>query len=94
MYQLDCNYCGVMVEGEAVEHVKRDAMTHLKENHAEDVITTLREQYTNVPCQNKCGYTVSIGVENVAGVECPECGHDNFSPLLEQYVFWRIIESK
>ncbi|MFC4451913.1 hypothetical protein [Halorussus aquaticus] len=94
MYQLDCNHCDVLVEGEAVEQAKRDAKTHLKENHAEDVLTNLKEQYTNVQCQNGCGYTVPIGVENVAGVECPECGHDNFPQLLDQYVFFRITANK
>lgn len=94
MYQFDCNYCDVLVEEEAVEPVKGDAQTHLKENHAEDVITNLKEQHTNVQCQNGCGYTVPIGGENVAGVECPKCGYDNFSPLLEQYVFFRITENK
>lgn len=93
MYQLDCNYCDVIVEGDA-EGVKRDAKAHLEENHAEDLITDLRDGDTNISCQNKCGYTIPIGVEDVEGVECPECGHDNFSPLLKQYVFWRITEKK
>lgn len=93
MFQLDCNYCDVTVEGD-VEQVKRDAKTHLEENHAEDVITDLKDEHTEIPCQNKCGYTVPIGVGNVAGVECPECGHDNFPLLVKQYVFWRITEEK
>ncbi|WP_135851095.1 hypothetical protein [Halorussus salinus] len=84
----------MMVEGEAVEQVKGNAKTHLKENHTQDVITDLKDQYTQVSCQDECGYTVPIGVESVAGVECPECGHDNFASLLERYVFWRITESK
>lgn len=94
MYQLECDYCEELVEGGAVEQVKRDAKTHLRENHADDVITDLRERYSDVPCQNGCGYTVPIGVGAVAGVECPECGHENLSPLLERYVFWRITENE
>lgn len=92
MYQLDCDHCDAIVEGETVEPVKADAKTHLTENHAENVLTDLKERYTNISCQNRCGYTIPIGVDNIAGLDCPECGHDNFAPLLEQYVFWRLTE--
>lgn len=92
MYHLDCTFCHETVESRDVNAVKSQAKTHLTANHADDVMAVLSNRHEDVPCYNNCGYVVPIGGADVTGVECPHCGHDNFSPLVKQYVYWRITE--
>lgn len=90
MYVFDCEYCDSSIEAEAVESVKARAKAHSEARHRDSVVADLHDRHDGIECRNDCGYTFPVGVENVAGLDCPECGHDNLSPLLEQYVFWRI----
>jgi hypothetical protein len=90
MYELDCEFCETTVRSECVESLNTEAEAHLRTNHYPDVLSVLGERYDGVPCRNDCGYTVPIGVEEVAGADCPNCGHDTVSSLLGQYVYWRI----
>lgn len=93
MYQINCEFCDTTVEAETVEPVKTQAKAHFRDNHNEDIQTKLGDRYEKVSCHNDCGYVIPIGVEETAGLDCPECGHDNLTPLLERYMYWR-IESK
>lgn len=93
MYRLDCDFCAETVESRTVDTVKSRAETHLTEDHPGDVLTALGDSYDDVPCHNDCGYAVPVDGGDVAGVECPRCGHDNFRSLLKRYVYWRITEA-
>lgn len=90
MYRFDCRFCDSILQTGSVDSVKSRSKTHLTESHDDDVLAVLRDRYDDVSCHNDCGYVVSITGADVAGLDCPRCGHDNFSPLVEQYVYWRI----
>ncbi|WP_158058602.1 hypothetical protein [Halorussus halophilus] len=63
-------------------------------NHYDDVLAEVSNRYDTITCRNDCGFDVPVGVNNVAGLDCPECGHDNTSPLFEQYLYWRMTKEK
>lgn len=92
MYQFKCGFCDVIVQTESADSVKSRAKTHLAETHEGDVLAVLGDRYGDVPCHNDCGHVVAIDGANAAQVECPQCGCDNFTPLLRRYVYWRIEE--
>lgn len=90
MYRLDCDFCESTVRAEAVDTIKTEAKTHLETNHPEDVLSDLCETYNEVSCHNDCGHAFSIRADNGASLNCPRCGFDNLSPLVDQYVYWQI----
>ncbi len=90
MYRIDCDFCHRTVEAEAVEPLKTEAKSHFQDNHPLAIQAELRDRYEKVSCYNDCGYVLPIGVEETAGLDCPECGYDNLTPLLEKYVYWQI----
>jgi predicted nucleic-acid-binding Zn-ribbon protein len=92
MYQFDCSFCDSVVQTESVDATQSRARTHLTESHRSDVLAVLSDKYGDVSCSNDCGYVVRINGGDVAGAECPQCGHDNLPSLLKQYVYWRIEE--
>lgn len=90
MYKLDCEFCGETIESETLEPVKMQAKSHLEENHYEDLLIELTGQDESITCRNGCGYEIPVGGGDVAGLNCPNCGHDNLSSLVRLYIFWRI----
>jgi Zn finger protein HypA/HybF involved in hydrogenase expression len=89
MYQFDCTFCNSTIQTESEDSIQSQARTHLTESHRPDVVAVLSDEYGDVACNN-CDYVVSITGGDVSGVECPQCGHNNLSALLEQYVYWRV----
>lgn len=75
-----------------MESFKEKAKTHIVDNHYDDVLAEVGGKYDSITCRNDCGFDVPVGVENVSGVDCPECGHDNTPSMLEQYLFWRMTK--
>lgn len=94
MYQFDCRFCDTVVRTEGADSVKSRAKTHLERDHDHDVLEVLSDKYGDVACHNDCGSDVSINGNEAAEVECSRCGHDNFPPLLERFVYWQIKERR
>ncbi|WP_162224348.1 hypothetical protein [Halorussus amylolyticus] len=92
VFQLDCEFCDSKVEAEAVARAKTRASDHLQQNHHDGVVAELGDRYDEIACESGCGYTFPVGVEDVTGMNCPKCGHDNAESLLERYVYWQIAE--
>lgn len=90
MYEFECGYCDLVIEAKTVKPVKTEATTHLEDNHSNDVDVVLQNRCSGVSCHNNCGYVFPVSVEEVTGLDCPECGSDNRTPLLRRHVFWKI----
>jgi predicted nucleic-acid-binding Zn-ribbon protein len=92
MYQFDCTFCDSTIQAESEDAIQSQSRTHLTESHRSNVLAILSDKYGDVSCSNDCGYVVPINGGDGAGIECPQCEHDNLPALLKQYVYWRIEE--
>jgi Zn finger protein HypA/HybF involved in hydrogenase expression len=88
MYQFDCVFCDSTIQAESEDAIQLQSRTHLTESHRPDVLAIVSDKYDEISCTN-CDSAVPINGGDVAGVECPQCEHGNFSALLERYVYWR-----
>lgn len=89
-FQFDCEFCDRTVEAGTVESLKKRGKRHLTDEHDTELAGAFAETVGGEPCRNDCGYVFPVGVDEVAGFECPTCGHDNLPPFLERYLYWRI----
>ncbi|NHN57617.1 MULTISPECIES: hypothetical protein [Halorussus] len=88
-YSFKCIFCDTVIENDVADGVKDDARTHL-EDHRTDLEDVFSLAFGGTNCHNDCGYVFPVGVDEVAGFDCPECGHDNFPSFVQQYIYWRI----
>lgn len=88
-YEFDCAFCDTVIENDTADSVQKDAKTHLGD-HRSELEDVFPMAFGGTDCHNDCGYEFPVGVDEVTGFECPECGHDNFAPFVRQYVYWRI----
>lgn len=90
MWRSDCDFCGETIEADTVGKAKESGKAHLEENHFDEFEALFRERYSGEDCRNGCGYSYPVGVEEVAGFECLDCGYDHFQEFANEYVFWHI----
>ncbi|WP_435180131.1 hypothetical protein [Halorussus sp. AFM4] len=88
-YSFDCTFCDTVIENDVADAVKDDARTHLAD-HRTELEDVFALAFGGTDCHNDCGYAFPVGVDEVTGFDCPECGHDNFPPFVQQYIYWRI----
>lgn len=93
LYEFDCEFCESTVRAEAADRLKTRAKRHLRTEHYESVVDVLGGTDGRVTCVNDCSHVFPVEREDAAGLDCPACGHDNFSPLVDRYVYWRIRET-
>ena len=94
-FRFDCPYCDDAMQSTEAEAVKDRGHGHLEGHHDDELPSVFAETYGGEPCHNNCGYAFPVGVEEVSGLqstefECPDCGFDNFSAFLRQYLYWQI----
>lgn len=89
-FRFDCAFCDVSFEADTGTAVKREAKSHLADSHVDELEDVFAVAFGGNECENGCGFVYPDAVEDVVGYECPTCGHDNFPPFLERYVYWRI----
>lgn len=91
-FRLDCEFCDSTIQAPTSETVKERGESHLETNHREMLKTILTDQFGGESCRSGCGYVFPS--EGWDGFECKECGHDNFSPFIRQYLYWKIEEAQ
>lgn len=88
-FKFDCDYCDEILQTTTIEAMRDHGTTHL-EAHKDTLIEVFAEQSRGKHCQNDCGYRFPVGVDEVAGFDCPECGYDNFEAFSHRYLYWQI----
>ncbi|MFC4552062.1 MULTISPECIES: hypothetical protein [Halorussus] len=91
-FQLDCAFCDTVIRDATSERVKGRSRTHLEDEHRDELLAEFATTFRGKKCQNGCGYVYPVGVDEVAGYDCPDCGHDHFSSFVQQYLYWQIEE--
>ena len=66
---------------------------HLEDDHYDELAELFPGSYAGESCRDDCGYIFSVGVDEVAGFDCPDCGHDHFASFVRRYVYWRIEDA-
>lgn len=89
-FRFDCEFCEDTISATTVEALKGRGRSHLEANHRTELAEPFAEARAGEPCENDCGYVFPDALDDVAGFECPECGHDHFPAFLERYLYWRI----
>lgn len=89
-FTFDCEFCETTTRTTTVETLKDRGKTHLEAHHRADLTDPFVEQMAGEQCRDGCGYVFPVGVEGVAGFECPSCDHDHFQSFLDRYLYWRI----
>lgn len=89
-FKFDCRFCEEVIETPTASAVKDRGVTHLEDHHQNDMKDVFSVAFGGKGCQNDCGYTFPVGVDEVADYECPECSHDHFPSFVQNYVYWRI----
>ncbi|NEU57399.1 hypothetical protein [Halorussus sp. MSC15.2] len=89
-FRFDCAFCDVTVDAATAAVVKEEAKAHLEAYHVTELREVFAVAFGGNECDNDCGYVFPDGIDGGVEYECPTCGHDNFPPFLEQYVYWRI----
>jgi hypothetical protein len=74
----------------STSELKEQGLTHLADRHEDAFVETFAQKYGGVECRAGCGYEFPVGGDEVAGLECPDCGHDNFEHFATRYLFWEI----
>lgn len=87
-FRLDCPFCNEVIESETVDTVKDNGAVHLEEHHDTALTSVLAKTNGNNEYHD-CGSNFSVE-DSVEGFECPDCGYDNFQPLVQQYLYWQI----
>jgi len=88
--RFDCEFCDAAVQAETTDELKEQGTIHLEANHYSDLGEEFRESIAGELCNNNCGYEFPVGVDEVAGLECPNCDHNHFSALVQQYLFFQL----
>lgn len=86
----DCPFCPTTIDADTVPEVKERGKEHLRSEHYDEFETRFTEEHSGQRCLDGCGYTYPKSVEEVAGFDCPECGHDHFEPFATRYLYWQI----
>lgn len=86
---FDCAFCEEILHAPTVEAMKDHGTAHL-ETHKDALLAVFAAKERGKDCQNGCGYVFPVGVDEVAGFDCPECGHDNFAAFAHRYLYWQI----
>ncbi|MFC4451883.1 hypothetical protein [Halorussus aquaticus] len=89
---FDCPFCEEELQTPTIEAIRDRGRTHL-EIHRTDLLAEFANRERGKACQNDCGYVFPVGVDEVAGFECPECGYDNFEKFAHRYLYWQIEQS-
>lgn len=92
-FRFDCDLCDETFRAATVEPLKATGRDHLDGDHDSELAEEFGEIYGGEPCRNDCGYVFPADAEEVAGFDCPECGHDNFSEFADRYLFWKIEDA-
>lgn len=87
--EFDCEFCEEVVQTPTIEAMRDRGTTHL-ETHRNDLLGEFADRKRGKACQNDCGYVFPIGVDQVAGFDCRECGYDNFEEFAHRYLYWQI----
>lgn len=88
-FRFDCAFCDAVFQTSSVDAIQDRGTTHL-ETHRSDLLAVFANHDRGKGCQNDCGYVFPVGVEEVAGFECPTCGYDNFDAFAGRYLYWQI----
>ena len=91
-FRFDCEFCGETLRATTDEAIRDDGVAHLEADHSADLRTAFAEEFGGSDCRNDCGYAFPVGVDEVAGFACPDCGHDHFRWFARRYLYWRIEE--
>lgn len=93
-FAYDCEFCDETLRTETAEALKEQGTTHLEVHHYDDLLPAFAERWGGDGCRNDCGYAFPTAVGEVAGFDCPECGHDHFPSFARRYLYWQIEESR
>lgn len=88
-FQLDCSFCDEVIESESVEAVKDRGSSHLEDRHDTQLLTVFTGKHGIDECRD-CGSAFRTDGGGVEKLECSDCGHDNFQPLVRRYLYWQI----
>lgn len=88
-FRLDCSFCDEVIESETVDTVKQHGRTHLEDRHDTALPSFLAAAYDIDECGG-CESTFATDGEGAERFECPDCGYDNFRPLVRRYLYWQI----
>lgn len=89
-FKLDCAFCDEILQTATIEAVKDQGETHLEDHHESKLVDAFTDMCGGTECRNGCGYVFPVDGSDVAGYDCPECGHDHCPAFIQQYIFWRI----
>ena len=73
--------------------VKDGGTAHLEDDHYDDLAELFPGSYAGESCRNDCGYVFPAEVDEVAGFDCPDRGHDHLPAFVRRYVYWRIEDT-
>lgn len=86
--QLDCPFCDDVIEAATVNSMKDNGSAHLEDLHDSRLTSVFAETHGDEPCHD-CGHVFSVD-DDGGEFDCPECGYDNFQPLVQRYLYWQI----
>lgn len=92
-FRFDCEFCDEMLRTETETTIKSEGAAHLEDRHSTDLVEAFAEKARGSGCENDCGYVFPADVEEVAGFDCPACGHDHSRSFVRRYLYWRIEEA-
>lgn len=88
-FEFDCGYCTEVLQTMTLEAMQDQGMRHL-ESHKDALLEVFADKTRGKHCRNNCGYVFPVGRDEVAGFECPRCGHDNFEEFTHRYLYWQL----
>lgn len=89
-FRFDCEFCDETFRTATAAEIKERGVAHLEADHRADLATVFARRAGGDDCRNGCGYAFPAAVEDVAGFDCPECGHDHFPGFVRRYLYWEI----
>lgn len=88
-FQFDCQFCDEVIESDTVDSVKDRGSSHLEARHDTALAPVFTEMYDIDECHD-CGTAFAVDGGGVEEFDCPECGSDDFQPLVQRYLYWQI----
>lgn len=89
-FRFDCTFCEEVFQSDSAERLKDRSRAHLETHEDAELLPAFADTYGGNDCRDDCGYVFPVGVEEVSGFDCPNCGHDNFQSFAERYLYWEI----
>ncbi|WP_435180293.1 hypothetical protein [Halorussus sp. AFM4] len=89
-FRFGCGFCETTVRADTAAALKERGTTHLVTDHRSDLAAEFGPTVAGEPCREGCGYVFPDTLDEVAGVTCPDCGHDPVPNFARQYLYWQI----